>query len=91
MSIPISTCLVAKAVKNEESYQELLKAMKINKTYGHWSYIPCSCATTCIASAEEIDKLNDRLEKDLEGIVCELDNGPEGPSGERDKVENERH
>ena len=80
MSIPITACLISKATKSEQAYQNLLERMKVNVVHGHFSQWPCEHNPPCtMPTDEELDKLNERLTKDLAGI--EPDPSPPGVQG----------
>lgn len=65
MSTPISYCLIVEACSNEESYQQLLQAMKYNLSQPAWTQFPCQCNPKHTATEEQITALNKRLGNDL--------------------------
>ncbi len=67
MSEPISDCMIFAAARgNEESYQELLAAMRDNLDWGGFTQTSCSCQPPCPkATEEQVESLNQRLQADL--------------------------
>ena len=71
MSVPIYQCSISKAVDDKNAYDDLLWKMKINWECGHWSTFSCRCEPRCrVPSEEEINDLNQRLEKDIIASCC---------------------
>lgn len=67
MSVPISNCLLSKAVRDEAHYQRLLSAMRYNRECGHFTQVGCQHDPPCPEpTEEEYNKLEERLKKDLE-------------------------
>jgi hypothetical protein len=63
MSIPILACNVIKAAKgDQDAYNGLIEAMKVNFACGSYSTLPCTCDPKCGPCTElEIDALNQNL------------------------------
>jgi len=85
MSQPISSCHVKRAVRDEEGYQWLKKAMRVNIECGHYSTFGCECEHTPSCgpdpTPEQMAVLNARLKEDLKDVRTPYrDPGPEGPS-----------
>jgi len=70
MSIPITSCQICKAARgDEEVFDQLVKAMKVNRECGHWSQFPCQCDPPCEQpSDEQLSEFNDRMQAALAGI-----------------------
>ena len=87
MSIPIHSCMIKKAVRDEEGYQKLKEAMRINMECGHYSTFGCECEHTPPCgpdpTPEQMAALNARLKDDLKDVKTDQDEdpGPEGPPG----------
>jgi len=91
MSQPISECMMRRAVRDEQGYQELKESMRWNMECDHFGVIGCECdhAPSCgpDLTNEQLTILNARLKEDLKdvrfrgmkGMPCEL--GPSGPLG----------
>lgn len=67
MSTPIISCMLFKAaLGDEQTYAELIRIMKNNYEYGHWSQYGCNCDPPCPKpTQEQCDALNARMELDL--------------------------
>jgi hypothetical protein len=66
MSIPIKACTVVKAAKGDDNaFQELVKKMKYNDEYGHFSIFPCECDIQCTATDEELEAFDARVKDAL--------------------------
>jgi hypothetical protein len=63
--MPISFCLITEACNNEESYQQLLQAVRYNLSQPAWTQLPCPCNPKHTATQEQINILNKRIQKDL--------------------------
>jgi hypothetical protein len=68
MSMPITACLIAKAVNDQAAYAELLSRWRFNKRCGAMSVWPCRCNPPCpVPTEEQLIALEERLEIDMAG------------------------
>jgi hypothetical protein len=84
MSIPISSCVVYKAaLGDEQAYESLVNAYKINLACGHYSRFGCSCNPPCeVPTKEQMEVLQKRLDDYFkENPVKETGWPPSGPMG----------
>jgi len=85
MSIPVSVCLLVKAVKDPDAFNEYVRIMKYNlENYGHWTTLPCSCSPPCTdgVSPKEWEHLCRRYAEAMEGVkTYDGDKGKRGFSG----------
>jgi hypothetical protein len=65
MSVPVSICSIVKACNNEESYQYILKVMRINLKHGAFTLGGCRHEPPCLVDEAAIAKLDARLAADL--------------------------
>lgn len=66
MSIPFSSCLVAKAANgNKKQYEELCYVVSVNVQHGGFTKRECDCKKRCHASRAKRLKLLDRLIADF--------------------------
>lgn len=60
MSVPISACLIARAIKGKsEARLKLKKNIAYNKKFGHFSIYPCQHNPSCMqpTSDEDLNKM----------------------------------
>ena len=69
MSIPISQCLISRACRKEDAYEQLLGRMRFNKFCGHHLFTPCRCLWRCrTPTPAQVSRLNACLRRDIDGI-----------------------
>ena len=69
MSYPISECLISKATTDKDALNKLIEAMKINKSFGHFSIFPCQCDLPCRQPTQkEINELNRIVDESTKDI-----------------------
>jgi hypothetical protein len=84
MSQPLSWCLIQKAAKGDEvSLDAVLKAMKVNAYWGHFSIFGCDHKPHCEpATEEQINELDKKIKEATKDIQCfRLPKSAEGPKG----------
>jgi hypothetical protein len=72
MSLPISVCMIRKALTDDKTLQELQRRLKYNKKFGSMTIFPCEKHHTpeCkMVSPEESEVLNKRLRDLDEGVI----------------------
>ena len=84
MSLPISWCQIQKAAKGDkEAEEQVIKAMKMNAYFGHFSIFGCKHDPHCEpATEEQLKALNEKIKEATKDIQCfRLPKGKEGSKG----------